>query len=211
MLVQQLASFVSQNRNNQVTHQQLDFLIIGAGPVGLTAAIEAHRLGLSVRLIKRKEQRSTCESRTLVAHPRVLELLEPRRSVASNIQQAAFENPKFNTHLRSSNDVMEAPTAEAKWGNANCPLIEFLPQHDTEHISEQQLESLGGRVECGASLAGLTESDSKVNAQLLHGCLNKVKQVTSTFVVGCDGACMGEKEAAARKSHCGPEQRLAHS
>lgn len=55
----------------------LDLLIIGAGPVGLTAALEAKRLGLSVRIVDRKTERKKRDSRAVVVHPRVLELLEP--------------------------------------------------------------------------------------------------------------------------------------
>ena len=37
----------------------VDVLIIGSGPVGLTAAVEAARLGLSARIIERKAERSS--------------------------------------------------------------------------------------------------------------------------------------------------------
>jgi len=60
---------------------KVDLLVVGAGPVGLTAALEATRLGLSVRIVDRKPQRSTQDSRALVVHPRVLELLEPNEVV----------------------------------------------------------------------------------------------------------------------------------
>jgi 2-polyprenyl-6-methoxyphenol hydroxylase-like FAD-dependent oxidoreductase len=59
------------------TKHTMDLLIIGAGPVGLTAALEAHRLGISVRIINRKDKRSTHDSRAVVVHPRVMELLQP--------------------------------------------------------------------------------------------------------------------------------------
>jgi hypothetical protein len=61
--------------------------------VGLTAALEAKRLGLSVRIIDRKLTRSVHDSRAVVVHPRVMELLEPIRNgdLTSEIQKTAFQ------------------------------------------------------------------------------------------------------------------------
>lgn len=60
--------------------------------MGLTAALEAKRLGLSVRIIDRKEDRSVKDSRAVVVHPRVMELLEPIRegALVSEIAETAF-------------------------------------------------------------------------------------------------------------------------
>ena len=67
----------------------IDLLIVGAGPVGLTAALQAKRTGLTVRIIEQKPERAAHDSRAMVVHPRVLELLETAGSVVSNIQAKA--------------------------------------------------------------------------------------------------------------------------
>ena len=51
-----------------------DLLIVGAGPTGLTAAVEAVRHGLSVRIVDANKSRSV-HSKALVLHSRSLEVL----------------------------------------------------------------------------------------------------------------------------------------
>ena len=52
-----------------------DVLIVGAGPAGLTAAAEALRHGLSVRVIDENDSRSI-HSKALVVHSRTLEIFQ---------------------------------------------------------------------------------------------------------------------------------------
>ena len=81
-------------------HQVIwDLLIVGGGPTGLTAAAEANRLGLTVRIIDRKKERGgEVDSRALVVHPRVMELLKPlgNGSVIEQIKQVCFEIKNIN-------------------------------------------------------------------------------------------------------------------
>jgi len=49
-------------------------LVVGAGPVGLTAACQLARLGVRVRVVEALE-RPTTESRAVGVHPRSLEML----------------------------------------------------------------------------------------------------------------------------------------
>ncbi|MFD8592285.1 FAD-dependent monooxygenase, partial [Streptomyces sp. NPDC059637] len=53
----------------------VDVLVVGAGPTGLTAACEALRHGLTVRIVDRRPGRSGF-SRALVLHARTLEVLD---------------------------------------------------------------------------------------------------------------------------------------
>ena len=53
----------------------VDLLIIGAGPVGLTLACESIRHGLSVRILDERESASI-HSKAQLVHARTLELLD---------------------------------------------------------------------------------------------------------------------------------------
>ncbi|MDT5151708.1 MAG: hypothetical protein QOI01_3441, partial [Mycobacterium sp.] len=52
-------------------------LVIGAGPTGLTAAVELSRMGIEVRIVDAAQEPSTT-SRALGVQARTLELLRPR-------------------------------------------------------------------------------------------------------------------------------------
>lgn len=52
-------------------------LIVGAGPTGLTAAVELSRLGVDVRIVDRAV-RPSAESRALAVQARTMELLRVR-------------------------------------------------------------------------------------------------------------------------------------
>ena len=53
----------------------VDVLVVGAGPTGLSAAIDAIRHGLSVRSVDRGSHR-TPHSKALVVHSRKMEVLD---------------------------------------------------------------------------------------------------------------------------------------
>src|SRR5680860_1265438 len=65
--------------------EAVDVLVVGAGPTGLTAACEALRHGLSVRIVDRKQGRST-HSKALVTHARTLEVFETMGVAAMGIE-----------------------------------------------------------------------------------------------------------------------------
>ena len=59
------------------TSHDVAVLIIGAGPTGLTAALELSRLGVGVRIVDRAAERSLT-SRALGIQARTVELLRVR-------------------------------------------------------------------------------------------------------------------------------------
>lgn len=50
-------------------------IVVGAGPVGLTAALELARRGVPVRIVDRLAE-PTMESRAIIVHARSLEMFE---------------------------------------------------------------------------------------------------------------------------------------
>jgi 2-polyprenyl-6-methoxyphenol hydroxylase-like FAD-dependent oxidoreductase len=57
--------------------QHLPVVVVGAGPTGLTAAIELSRMGVDVRIVDKAAEPSST-SRALGIQARTIELLRPR-------------------------------------------------------------------------------------------------------------------------------------
>ena len=175
---------------------ELDLLIIGAGPVGLTAALEASRLGLSVRIIERKEKRSSHDSRAVVVHPRVMELLQPINGggVIEEIQKTAFHLQGVFFYMKrwfgkgamgDCHDHLLLNLKNVEWGDTEYPNLYFLPQYETERIMEEGLNAVGVNVEYGVSLESLTQTANSVNSILTKE--DGSETVTSKWVLGADG------------------------
>src|SRR5437870_919463 len=54
----------------------IDILVVGAGPTGLTLALQAHDHGARVRIVERRPAMPR-PSRALLVYPRTLEMLRP--------------------------------------------------------------------------------------------------------------------------------------
>ncbi|MFD8235400.1 FAD-dependent monooxygenase [Streptomyces sp. NPDC059696] len=158
-----------------------DVLVVGAGPVGLTAAAELRRQGVRCRIIDRLPARLPyakavgVQPRTLEAWDRMglvraaLEAAVPLRgqlTYADGVEQARFE-------LRLPPEVPYAFAA--------------LPQYETERIIEEHLARFGTGVERGTELLGFTQDEGGVVSRI--GTASGAREELRTrFLIGCDGA-----------------------
>ena len=79
-----------------MTDNATDILIAGAGPVGLTGALIAHELGLSVRIVERRPTAQSAPAAHVI-NARTFEIwrqigldVEKIRSAAQSPEQAGF-------------------------------------------------------------------------------------------------------------------------
>jgi len=172
--------------------------------VGLTAAVEAKRFGFSVRIVERKKQRSSHDSRALVVHSRVMELLASIQNgaVTNEIEKTAFDLSGITIYLKKrscgcfqmendgdddSFDRYNVNIKETEWGDTDYPNAYFLPQYETERILEEAFNKDGGQVEYGISLDNLTQDCNFVTSTLHNAKDNSTEIVTSKWVLGSDG------------------------
>jgi 2-polyprenyl-6-methoxyphenol hydroxylase-like FAD-dependent oxidoreductase len=156
-------------------------LIVGAGPTGLTLAIDLARRGISIRLI---EAASTPfeGSRGKGIQPRTLEIFDDI-GVIDAILAAGAPYPKFRAHfgpfsLRAGGlGSCKQPTESVPYPN-----LWMVPQVRTEAILREGLRALGGEVGFGKALATFTQNEHGVEATLATG-----ETVRASFLVGCDG------------------------
>jgi 2-polyprenyl-6-methoxyphenol hydroxylase-like FAD-dependent oxidoreductase len=126
------------------SNPSIDLIIVGGGPVGLTAAIEAQRLGLSYRIIERKEKRRSNDSRAVVLHPRMLELLQTNTGFIQSISERAEKLPVANIEFVNDKKTISILNSEQNYGDTEYPSLYFLPQYLTEKSLEETLAKGGG-------------------------------------------------------------------
>jgi 2-polyprenyl-6-methoxyphenol hydroxylase-like FAD-dependent oxidoreductase len=160
-----------------------DVLVVGAGPVGLTVAIELRRRGVDCRVVERND--ATVEtSRALGIQPRTLQLfedlgvLDPVLSEGVRIERASIRaggRELFSLDLAA----VESP----------YPYLWSLPQSRTESILLDRLRELGGDVEFERELVGFGQREGGVTAVVEHGDgSGRSETIAARWLVGCDGA-----------------------
>ncbi|MBB6185962.1 FAD-dependent monooxygenase [Rhodanobacter sp. MP7CTX1] len=157
-------------------------LIVGAGPVGLTAATELARYGIPVRIVDKAPQR-TDKSKALVLWSRTLELLD-RGGGSAPFVDAGFKVHAVNVVARAG-ELMGRVTLDSVDGP--YPYALMLPQSETERLLEERLLALGVTVERNVEVTSLTNSDTNVQAVLRHPDASE-ETVSADWLLGCDGA-----------------------
>ncbi|MCU1282333.1 MAG: 2-polyprenyl-6-methoxyphenol hydroxylase [bacterium] len=166
-------------------------LVVGAGPTGLSLAIELARRGVPFRLVDKAATRSD-KSRALAVQARSLELMRPW-GVADELVargQKAFAAQLF---------VGKQPSATVELGDIGVddtpyPHLLFVSQAETERALDEALARLGGRIERGVELLSARQDADGV-AVVLRGSGGD-EAARFEWVVGCDGAHSMVRHAA---------------
>jgi 2-polyprenyl-6-methoxyphenol hydroxylase-like FAD-dependent oxidoreductase len=140
--------------------EEAGVLIVGAGPTGLTAAMELSRLGVPVRIIDRAAAPSTT-SRALAVQARTLELMEPRGVGADMVR---LGNPARATALYGRGRRLAAVRLDRVPSRFSYVLM--LAQSETERLLAEQLATQGVHVERGTEFVSLTQDAGGVDAVL---------------------------------------------
>ena len=156
-------------------------LIVGAGPTGLTLALDLARRAVSFRLIEAAEA-PFLGSRGKGLQPRTLEIFDDL-GVIDPILAAGALYPKFRIHAGPfSMRVGSLSSSKRATENVPYPNLWMVPQARTEEILRERLHTLGGEVEFGKALAAFAQDEHGVSATLATG-----ETVQAQFLIGCDG------------------------
>jgi len=163
-------------------------LIVGAGPTGLTAAIELSRLGVDVRIVDRSPERSLT-SRALGIQARTVELLRVR-GVGEDLVRAG--NRAHRTALYAGGDKVAAIELHRMSSEFNYLLL--LAQSETDRLLTEQLNRQGVKVDRGVEMVSLSEHPGGVRVQL-RSATGEEEQAEATYLIAADGS-----HSAVRKS-----------
>ncbi|MCV7066269.1 FAD-dependent oxidoreductase [Mycolicibacterium farcinogenes] len=153
-----------------------DVLIVGAGPVGLTAAIVLTQHGHHVTLVDNQAEGANT-SRAAVIHPHTLELLEPY-GVVDELVARGVHTPTFT--IRDRDDLLIAvPFSELP---TRYPYTLMISQADTEAFLLDRLEELGGKVIRPVTVTEIRQDTDHAIATFADG-----QQIRARYLVGADG------------------------
>jgi 2-polyprenyl-6-methoxyphenol hydroxylase-like FAD-dependent oxidoreductase len=159
-------------------------LIAGAGPTGLTLAIELARRDVDVRLVE-KADTYFAGSRGDGLQPRTLEVFDDLGVLDAVLAAGSPQYPtkvyldgEFVTERWMSEHIEPTPAVP-------YPNIWFLGQSQTEGILRARLAEFGVRVELGTALVGFTQDGRGVTAVLSRGGVEET--VRAAYLVGADG------------------------
>lgn len=172
-------------------------LIVGAGPAGLTLAIDLARRGVPCHVVEASEQRAV-NPRCNTTSARSMEIFR-RLGLSAQIRRAGLPEDyptsvQYRTSLRGEEmfriDLPSAKQVLAGEGRDGWPTPE--PQHRIsqlflEPLLERHADGLPGlTVERGARLTALRQHEDGVEVEVETAAGTRV--LTCDHVVGCDGA-----------------------
>lgn len=167
-----------------------DVLVVGAGPTGLTLALQAHEHGAAVRVVDRRSEPFR-RSRAMIVQSRTLECLRPL-GVTAALLDRADRSPRAQLHLGSR--VVDVGLGEAAMRTTPYPHLTMVRQADVEEVLHDALSRRGVEVEWGTELEAVAVADERTRATLASPGGQEL--ATPRYVVGCDGPASRVRSAA---------------
>jgi 2-polyprenyl-6-methoxyphenol hydroxylase-like FAD-dependent oxidoreductase len=160
-----------------MSNVDVDCLIVGAGPVGLTLACQLQRYGVSFRIIDKLDG-PVIRTKAAAIWSRTFEF----------ISQLGLENEFLEAGLHCYSASLFADgkrffqlhldTVESLYN-----FVLMIPQHTTERLFREDLVKNGIEVGYDCGLNSLEDSRDSVTAGLSNG-----ESVSCRWLIGCDGA-----------------------
>jgi 2-polyprenyl-6-methoxyphenol hydroxylase-like FAD-dependent oxidoreductase len=159
--------------------EPVDVLVAGAGPTGLTLALQAADHGASVRVVERRRELYR-PSRALIVHSRTLEVLRPL-GVTDALLASGDVAPSAQLHFRAG--LVRARLDTFDLPDSAFPHLLLIRQADVEAVLAQALSARGIDIEWGAELVDAAARDGHAVATIRGR-----DDAEARYLVGCDGA-----------------------
>jgi 2-polyprenyl-6-methoxyphenol hydroxylase-like FAD-dependent oxidoreductase len=159
-----------------------EVLVVGAGPVGLSAALALTKAKIPIRIIDRLAE-PTNQSRAAILHVRTLEhferlgVIDDFLATGVKIHGASIYAPGNVLLVRPSFDHLPTP----------YPFMLGLEQFKTEALLAQPLKAAGVEVERGVELLNFNDARDRISVRLKHPDGNETVEEFN-YLLGSDGA-----------------------
>ncbi|KAG2219289.1 hypothetical protein INT45_011304 [Circinella minor] len=178
----------NSSNNESSTPKQIDFLIVGAGPVGLLAANLIIQAGFSVRIFD-VEYEPNHWGRGDWIHGRTLELLE-RAGLAEELLSTGVKVDQITSYMNGelqSSIPFVPDEVESKHQYLLC-----VGQHITESSLQSSLTNQDVEVERPATVINIVQgpdAEYPIRTTVMHlRDEARTEQVDCKYLLGCDGA-----------------------
>ncbi|CAM3705299.1 FAD-dependent monooxygenase [Smaragdicoccus niigatensis] len=170
----------------------LDVLIVGAGPTGLTLACDLVRRGLNIRIIDHAET-GFPGSRAKGVQPRTLEVFHDL-GVLDDLVEHSTTYPLLGLHIGPLTIPWTMMGRHRATEDVPYPNTLLVPQYDTDACLRRRLDALGGHVEYRTRLTSCTDDGTGVTA-VIDGP-NGPETVHARFLFGADGGSSRVRQQA---------------
>ncbi|WP_448612255.1 FAD-dependent monooxygenase [Geodermatophilus sp. URMC 60] len=164
----------------------VDVLVVGVGPTGLTLACDLRRRGLAVRVVDRLP-RPEVKSRGKGVQPRTLEVFDDLGVVDRVLEAGWSRNLRVRWYVQQELLVDLHLPGRDPLPDVPHPNLVLIPQWRTEQVLRERLTELGGAVEWNCELVGLEQEGDGVLAHVATSPDGAVETIRAAWVVGCDG------------------------
>lgn len=177
----------------------IDVLIVGAGPVGISAAMLLHKMGHSVRIIDRREG----PQRAPAAHVINARTFEVWRQIGVNVDhlRSIAQDPQAAGQVHWVTKLGGTVLGSLPYERQGDEMLAFTPtplrnlaQHVLEPLLVDELSAMGLKIEYSTQWLSMVQKNETVVSTMSHN--GNDEAVVAKYLLGCDGASSAVRQAS---------------